>query len=117
MISSLIQAPLIGASIHSEKALQLAQANNIDYVQVGAVFKTAKPVEPIGIDGLRHFCQISSLPVFAVGGIDRFERLLQCINAGSSGVSIGRWILKSSEPQNLIESILSLLHDHKHSVR
>ncbi len=103
---------LLGASIHSIKSLRFAESNHVDYVQIGAIFPTAKPVVPIGLQSLKNYCNNSIVPVLAVGGINSILRVQQCLDAGTWGVSIGRWILQSSNPRTDIESIRAVMYDH-----
>ena len=96
---------LIGGSIHSVTALKAAIQMGCHYVQYGAVFPTSKPVVPTGVNALQTLCDISHVPVLAVGGISTGQRIRQCLSAGAYGVSIGSWIMQSHNPVLEIERI------------
>ena len=96
---------LRGGSIHSVTALKSAIQVGCHYVQYGAVFPTSKPVVPTGVQALQDLCEISNVPVLAVGGISTEQRIQQCLSAGAYGVSIGSWIMQSHNPLLEIERI------------
>lgn len=96
---------LNGASIHSLSALSHASEAGSNYVQYGPVFRTSKPVHPVGVEALQTLCRQARIPVFAVGGIGSVHRVQQCLSAGAYGVSVGSWILQSNDPIKVIEKI------------
>ena len=109
-MSKHLPSSLQGASIHSHKALQHAETFGFNYVQYGAIFPTAKPVEPVGLDALQSICEASSLPVLAVGGISSVHKISACLAHGAYGVSIGSWILNSKHPHQRLQEIEQELH-------
>ncbi len=63
---------LIGLSCGTVDEVRFANAQDVDYVGVGAVYATASKTDagaPIGIDGLRAIAAESWNPVAAIGGI------------------------------------------------
>ena len=67
-------AAIIGYSAHSLEEAQAAQAAGADYVSLGAIFPTPNKADghPVhGIAGLARVVSAVSIPVIAVGGIDR----------------------------------------------
>ena len=63
---------LIGLSCGSVVEARAAQAAEVDYIGVGAVFAThSKPDAgaPIGVDGLRTIANATTVPVAAIGGV------------------------------------------------
>ena len=104
--------PLWGTSIHSLEALHRAESMKVDYLQYGAIFPTSKPVTPLGLPALQNICTHSSLPVLAVGGINTVQRVGQCLKQGAYGLSVGSWILQASDPEPIIEQILSEIDRH-----
>lgn len=62
----------IGTSIHSLEQLYEAERLGADYVTASHIFPTdcKKDIPPKGIDFLREICEHSTLPVYALGGID-----------------------------------------------
>lgn len=97
---------LRGGSIHSVSAVETATRVGCDYVQYGAVFPTSKPVVPTGVNALRSICEVSTIPVLAVGGISTGRQICQCLLAGAYGISIGSWIMQAQSPVTVIDQIL-----------
>ncbi len=100
---------VLGTSIHSTEALRKAEEQSVDYVQYGAIFPTSKPVRPLGLNALHKICQQTSLPVLAVGGISSPHHIEACLNSGAYGVSIGSWILQSTDIPATLERIVNTL--------
>lgn len=79
----------VGASCHSLSDVLYAERLGCEYVTFGHVFTTRckEGVPPRGVDELRRICAKTSLPVYAIGGIDENNARL-AIDAGASGVCI-----------------------------
>ena len=78
---------LIGLSCGTVDEVRFANAQDVDYVGVGAVFATASKADagaPIGIDGLQAVAAQSWNPVAAIGGIG----LAQLDDVRASGVAM-----------------------------
>jgi thiamine-phosphate pyrophosphorylase len=90
---------LSAASVDDARDTELA-----DYVGVGPVWETASKPDadpPIGLDGLRAICDVLSVPVCAIGGIDA-SNAADCIRAGADGVAV---IRAARDARALIEAI------------
>lgn len=90
---------LIGRSVHSVGAAVQAEADRVDYIQVGSMYPTSTHpgIKPAGIPLLREICEKVSLPVLAVGGITA-EVVPELMNAGADGVAVISGILGSQDP-------------------
>lgn len=79
----------VGTSVHSIGQLQQAEECGADYVTAGHIFATdcKKDLPPRGIPFLTHICVHSSVPVYAIGGIDS-EKLPQIAESGAAGACI-----------------------------
>ena len=77
---------LVGRSVHSVAAAEVAAREGADYLVFGPVFDThSHPGLPsAGLDGLREVCRAVDLPVLAIGGVD-FDRAEECTRAGAAG--------------------------------
>jgi thiamine-phosphate pyrophosphorylase len=80
----------IGLSTHN--AGQVAAANRLgpDYIGFGPIFTpVSKPDHQpvVGIDGLKEIRPLTSLPLFAIGGI-RVEHVRPLLEAGADGVAV-----------------------------
>ncbi len=63
---------LIGLSCGTVEEARVADASDVDYIGVGAVYATASKADagaPIGVNGLRRVASATALPVAAIGGI------------------------------------------------
>lgn len=82
---------IIGASTHNAQEAIAAQAQGADYLGCGAVFgsTTKTNVRPITPEILREVTSSVSIPVVAIGGINRenIAKLLGCDLAGVAVVS------------------------------
>jgi len=77
---------LLGRSVHSAAAAAEAGRAGADFVVFGPIFETpTHPGPGVGLEGLREAVRAAgSLPVLAIGGIDR-ERGQACLAAGAAG--------------------------------
>ncbi|MCX4326500.1 MAG: thiamine phosphate synthase [Lachnospiraceae bacterium] len=76
-----------GVSIHSKEEAVNAQRAGASYITAGHIYETSckAGVKPRGTGFLREICSIASVPVYAVGGINK-NNAIECIKAGASGV-------------------------------
>jgi thiamine-phosphate diphosphorylase len=91
---------VIGRSAHN--ARELAAAEGADYVIAGTVWQTiSKPDAPhrlLGIDGLASLAGQATMPVLAIGGVER-ARIADIARAGAQGIaSIGLFLGDASGP-------------------
>jgi thiamine-phosphate diphosphorylase len=78
---------LSAASVEEAKA-----ALRADYIGAGPVWETPSKADadpPIGLDGLQAICEVVTVPVVAIGGIDA-SNAGDCIRAGAAGVAVVR---------------------------
>lgn len=90
---------LVGVSCHSLDAVVRAADAGADFVMLGPVFATPSKKRygaPLGVDTLRATCRGTSVPVFAIGGVDP-ARSVECVDAGASGVAVTSAILASED--------------------
>lgn len=90
---------IVGRSVHSVDAAARAQAEGVDYVQVGAVYETAsKPgAAPSGLELVRAVGDAVRVPVIAVGGITA-ARVVEVIQAGADGIAVIGAIMDADDP-------------------
>jgi thiamine-phosphate pyrophosphorylase len=101
---------LLGCSTHRLGQLQQAIAEGCDYVGVGPVNATpSKPGrEPVGLNYVREAAAASSIPFFAIGGIE-VANLEAVRQAGASRVAVVRAITAASEPAVASRELLAAL--------
>jgi thiamine-phosphate pyrophosphorylase len=81
---------LIGISTHTNAQVSAAAAAGADYLGFGPIFPpgSKRDHDPVvGIDGLRRIRHLTSLPVFAIGGITR-AHVRAVVEAGADGVAV-----------------------------
>jgi thiamine-phosphate pyrophosphorylase len=80
----------IGISTHTAAQVEEADRLQPDYIGFGPIFAPASKADHdpvVGVEGLRHIRPLTSLPVFAIGGIQaRHVRTL--LDAGANGVAV-----------------------------
>jgi thiamine-phosphate pyrophosphorylase len=102
---------LIGASAHSAAEASALLGSGADYVTVSPVFITAsKPGygPAIGLDGLAEIVGQVSGPVIALGGITAANAPL-CLAAGARGVAVMGEVMRATDPQAVVDSILAAI--------
>jgi thiamine-phosphate pyrophosphorylase len=101
---------LIGRSTTSPTELKRAMEEDIDYIGVGPVFATPTKADKAvaGLDYVRYAAAHSTLPWFAIGGIDR-QNLPQVIQAGAQRVAIARAIMQAADPSSAVRQALASL--------
>jgi thiamine-phosphate pyrophosphorylase len=91
---------LIGVSTHSPDQVRQAVHDGADYLGVGPTFpsKTKEFAEFPGLDFVGWATAATSLPVFALGGIDA-GNVAQVVEAGASRVAVSAAIARVADPQ------------------
>lgn len=79
---------ILGVSCKTPAEAAKAQADGADYIGVGAVFPTGtKAASVIGLQGLRTVCELSGLPVVAIGGVGA-ANAREVLAAGADGLAV-----------------------------
>jgi thiamine-phosphate pyrophosphorylase len=100
---------LIGISTHNPYQVREATAGKPDYLGFGPIFKPGSkqghdPV--VGLEGLCAMCSLTSLPVFAIGGI-QIDQVGEVMRAGANGVAIISAILKAPDISIAVKAFLA----------
>ncbi len=103
---------LIGVSTHNAKQVQQATEDGADYLGFGPIFPTSTksnhdPV--VGIQGMTHIRDLTSLPAFAIGGIEPGS-VTKLRQAGASGVAVASGILDAADRQLAFTQYLAPFH-------
>ncbi len=102
---------LIGASAHSVAEAKKAEQEGADFVTFGPVYETPSKLQygkPIGVRTIERVKEEVSIPVFAIGGINR-ERVGEALKAGAYGVALISAILASENIKSSTEEFMRLL--------
>jgi thiamine-phosphate pyrophosphorylase len=89
---------LIGCSVTTVEQAKAAESSGADYIAVGSIYSTPSKEEAvvIGLKGLRQIKQAVSLPVVAIGGINK-GNVAEVLTAGADAVAVISAILKAGE--------------------
>ena len=100
---------LIGVSTHNPDQVCEATAGNPDYLGFGPVFKPGSKQDHdpvVGLAGLRAIRRLTSLPIFAIGGI-QIDRAEEVIRTGANGIAVISAVLKASDISQAVKSFLA----------
>jgi thiamine-phosphate pyrophosphorylase len=83
------QGFLIGRSVHSLDAARRAEAEGVDYLIAGPVYRTRSHPgrEPAGFSLIEEVAGVVRAPVLAIGGVTA-GRVEEVVRAGASGIAV-----------------------------
>ena len=90
---------LIGLSTHHADQVCAASQDEADYLGFGPIFPTTTKVQHdpvVGVEGLARIRTLTTLPVFAIGGISS-SAVSMLREAGADGVAVASGILRASD--------------------
>jgi len=100
---------LIGISTHNPDQVREATAGKPDYLGFGPIYKPGSKQDHdpvVGLDGLRAIRRFTSLPVFAIGGI-QINQAGEVIRAGANGVAVISAVLKAPDLTYAVQSFVA----------
>jgi thiamine-phosphate pyrophosphorylase len=100
---------LIGISTHTHDEIRATEHQGADFVTFGPVYATPSKAAfglPQGLHALSQACRVSSLPVYALGGITS-SRVPEVRQAGACGIALISAILASSDPRTAAEAFIA----------
>ncbi len=100
---------LIGISTHNSDQVREASAGKPDYLGFGPIFKPGSKQDHdpvVGLEGLRAMRRVTSLPVFAIGGI-QIDQAEEVMRAGANGVAVISAILKAPDISYAVKAFLA----------
>ena len=100
---------LIGISTHNPDQVREATAGKPDYLGFGPIFKPGSKQDHhpvVGLEGLRAMRSLTSLPVFAIGGI-QIDQAGEVMRAGANGVAVISAILKAPNISQSVNAFLA----------
>ncbi len=102
---------VIGLSTHNLWQVQEAERLMPDYIGFGPIFKprSKQDHDPIvGLDGLRAIRSLTTLPVFAIGGI-QLEQVRSVIQAGANGIAVISAVLNAPDITKVVRDFTGQL--------
>lgn len=104
---------LIGCSASILSQATRAQAGGADYVGVGAVYPTlTKDARLAGLDTLRRIRGRVSLPLIAIGGINR-ENIEEAMKAGADGAAVISAVLGAKDIEKATRDLVRTLEQFR----
>ena len=100
---------LIGISTHNPDQVRKATAGKPNYLGFGPIFKPGSKQDHdpvVGLEGLRAMRSLTSLPVFAIGGI-QINQAGEVMRAGANGVAVISAILKAPDISHAVKAFLA----------
>lgn len=100
---------LIGISTHNPDQVREATAGKPDYLGFGPIFKPGSKQDHdpvVGLEELRAIRTLTSLPVFAIGGI-QIDQVGEVMKAGADGVAVISAILKAADIRAAVRTFLA----------
>lgn len=99
---------LIGRSTTNPEEMERAIAEGADYIGVGPVYETPTKAgkAAAGLSYVRYAAEHSSVPWFAIGGID-MHNLNEVLECGAERVAIVRAIMQAEQPTLVTQYFLS----------
>jgi thiamine-phosphate pyrophosphorylase len=100
---------ILGVSVHTAAQALIAQQNGADYLGVGAVFTTAtkQDADTVLIETLKAICSTVSIPVVAIGGINR-HNITKLKGTGISGAAVVSALFAESDITGAARELLAL---------
>jgi thiamine-phosphate pyrophosphorylase len=101
---------IIGLSTHSREQMIAAQEEPVDYISVGPIWETPSKEgrAATGLELIREAAGTSTVPWFAIGGID-LERVDQVVDAGASRLCVIRAVRDAEDPRAAAEGLVAAL--------
>jgi thiamine-phosphate pyrophosphorylase len=98
---------IVGRSTTNPAEMVKALAEGADYIGVGPVHETPTKAGKAasGLEYVRHAVQHSTVPWFAIGGINT-GNVGDVIRAGAPGVAVVRSIMQANEPGRVVKEVL-----------
>lgn len=100
---------IIGISTHRPEEVTQATRGGADYVGYGPLFSTTTKEThevPVGFAGLRDIRPLTSLPVFAIGGMTP-DSLEEAVASGANGVAVASAVFDASSMEQAMRDFVS----------
>jgi thiamine-phosphate pyrophosphorylase len=99
---------LIGLSTHTLDQVRDASMRRVDYIAFGPIFQTTSKADHapvVGTEGLRQARNLTSLPLFAIGGITP-DNAPEVRRAGADGLAVISAVLQASDIPTAVKALL-----------
>jgi len=98
---------ILGGSVTTEDQAITTEAEGADYIAVGAIYPTTykETATVVGVERLRQVRQATSLPLVAIGGINR-DNAAEVMAAGADSVAVISAVLEAESPEEAARQII-----------
>lgn len=102
---------IIGGSARTIERAELLERQGADYLGVGAVFGTSTKADAktINTDILSDICHAVSIPVVAIGGVNK-DNIIRLKGSGASGIAVVSAIMGSDDVYRATKELKDLLN-------
>jgi thiamine-phosphate pyrophosphorylase len=103
---------LIGLSTHNEHQVRDADRLKPDYIGFGPIFTPASKQDHdpvVGIAGLARVRSLTSLPIFAIGGIGP-EQVRAVMRTGANGIAVISAVLKAPDVTQAVRDLIARMN-------
>jgi thiamine-phosphate pyrophosphorylase len=105
---------IVGLSVETEAELMDAQNRPVDYIGIGPVYptQTKKDVKgsPWGPDGLRRAVELSTIPLVAIGGVQR-DNARAVGGSGVAGIAVVSAICSAPSPAEAARELVYAMQE------
>jgi len=102
---------LIGLSTHNPEQVSAADMLKPDYIGFGPIFKPGSKQDHdpvVGVNGLKQIRSLTSVPIFAIGGIT-VENVADVMQAGADGVAVISTLVKAQDVRQAVSDFVRLI--------
>ena len=100
---------IIGLSTHNVAQVKETERLKPDYIGFGPIFKpgSKRDHDPVvGIEGLKNTRPLTSLPIFAIGGIG-LDQVRAVMHAGADGIAVISAVLNVSDVTKAVQELIA----------
>jgi len=98
---------ILGCSVTTLKQAKAAESGGADYIAVGSIYSTSskEKAKVVGLEMLRKIRGVVSLPLVAIGGINR-DNAAEVAAAGADGVAVISAILRAEDIEEAARQLI-----------
>jgi len=98
---------ILGCSVTTVEQAKAAEAGGADYIAVGSMYPTLskETAKVVGLEMLRRVRGAVSLPLVAIGGINR-DNAGEVASAGADGVAVISAILRAEDAEEAARQVI-----------
>jgi thiamine-phosphate pyrophosphorylase len=114
----LLPGRIIGCSTTTVEQAVAAQSEGVDYIAVGAIYPTSSktstttPAKVVGLETLRQVRQAVTLPLVAIGGINK-DNASEVMAAGADAVAVISAVSGAESPEEAARQIVDVIEVEK----